>query len=196
MMSPAPKEPSFALPPGAGRNQLPDGRRPGWRRAVSIDLPQGRPALGRGSNRLGDGRVVHRRGALPDTGRVVGGRSSGQALADCRLRADGRSGLSADCSCSRNLRTVIAAQAMLGAASAVIPPTIAALSLGLVGRRLLDARVSRNEGLQPWWQSAGRRSRRDAGPVARLPLDLLPGVRLCRGQRRDRHAGQPQGNRP
>jgi MFS family permease len=40
---------------------------------------------------------------------------------------------------------VIAAQAMLGAASAVIPPAIAALSLGLVGRRLLDGRVSRNE---------------------------------------------------
>jgi MFS family permease len=41
--------------------------------------------------------------------------------------------------------TVIAAQATLGAASAVIPPAIAALSLGLVGRRLLDGRVSRNE---------------------------------------------------
>jgi MFS family permease len=41
--------------------------------------------------------------------------------------------------------TVIAAQAMLGAASAVIPPAIAAVSLGLVGRRLLDGRVSRNE---------------------------------------------------
>jgi predicted MFS family arabinose efflux permease len=40
---------------------------------------------------------------------------------------------------------VIAAQATLGAASAVIPPAIAALSLGLVGRRLLDARISRNE---------------------------------------------------
>jgi predicted MFS family arabinose efflux permease len=40
---------------------------------------------------------------------------------------------------------VIAAQALLGAASAVIPPAIAALSLGLVGRRLLDARISRNE---------------------------------------------------
>ena len=42
--------------------------------------------------------------------------------------------------------TVVAAQAMLGAASAVIPPAIAALSLGLVGRRLFDGRVSRNEG--------------------------------------------------
>lgn len=42
--------------------------------------------------------------------------------------------------------TVVAAQAMLGAASAVIPPAIAALSLGLVGRRLLDGRISRNEG--------------------------------------------------
>jgi predicted MFS family arabinose efflux permease len=42
--------------------------------------------------------------------------------------------------------TVIAAQALLGSASAVIPPAIAALSLGLVGRRLLDARISRNEG--------------------------------------------------
>lgn len=41
--------------------------------------------------------------------------------------------------------TVVAAQATLGAASAVIPPAIAALSLGLVGRRLLDARISRNE---------------------------------------------------
>jgi MFS family permease len=42
--------------------------------------------------------------------------------------------------------TVIAAQALLGAASAIIPPAIAALSLGLVGRHLLDARISRNEG--------------------------------------------------
>jgi MFS family permease len=41
--------------------------------------------------------------------------------------------------------TVLAAQALLGAASAVIPPAIAALSLGIVGRRLLDARISRNE---------------------------------------------------
>jgi predicted MFS family arabinose efflux permease len=41
--------------------------------------------------------------------------------------------------------TVIAAQALLGAASAVIPPAIAALSLGLVGRRLFDGRISRNE---------------------------------------------------
>jgi predicted MFS family arabinose efflux permease len=41
---------------------------------------------------------------------------------------------------------VIAAQVTLGAASAIIPPAIAALSLGLVGRRLLDARISRNEG--------------------------------------------------
>ena len=40
---------------------------------------------------------------------------------------------------------VIAAQALLGAASAVIPPAIAALSLGLVGHRKLDARISRNE---------------------------------------------------
>lgn len=40
---------------------------------------------------------------------------------------------------------VIAAQAMLGAASAIIPPAIAAVSLGLVGRRLFDGRISRNE---------------------------------------------------
>ena len=40
---------------------------------------------------------------------------------------------------------VIAAQAMLGAASAIIPPAIAALSLGLVGHPKLDALVSRNE---------------------------------------------------
>jgi predicted MFS family arabinose efflux permease len=41
--------------------------------------------------------------------------------------------------------TVMVAQAALGAASAVIPPAIAAVSLGLVGRRLLDGRISRNE---------------------------------------------------
>jgi predicted MFS family arabinose efflux permease len=40
---------------------------------------------------------------------------------------------------------VIAGQAMLGAASAVIPPAIAALSLGIVGHCRLDARISRNE---------------------------------------------------
>ncbi|MCQ8241576.1 MFS transporter [Rhizosaccharibacter radicis] len=40
---------------------------------------------------------------------------------------------------------VVAAQALLGAASAVIPPAIAALSLGIVGRRLLPSRISRNE---------------------------------------------------
>jgi predicted MFS family arabinose efflux permease len=43
------------------------------------------------------------------------------------------------------LLTVLVAQAGLGAASAIIPPAIAALSLGLVGRRRLDARISRNE---------------------------------------------------
>ena len=41
---------------------------------------------------------------------------------------------------------VIAARAALGAASAIVPPAIAAISLGLVGRRQLDARISRNEG--------------------------------------------------
>lgn len=41
--------------------------------------------------------------------------------------------------------TVIAAQVLLGSASAAMPPAIAALSLGLVGRRLLDRRISRNE---------------------------------------------------
>src|SRR5947209_8505207 len=45
-----------------------------------------------------------------------------------------------------HLPAVIAGQVMLGAASAVIPPALAALSLGLVGHRLLPARVSRNEG--------------------------------------------------
>jgi predicted MFS family arabinose efflux permease len=43
------------------------------------------------------------------------------------------------------LPTVIVAQVMLGAASAVIPPALAALSLGIVGRRLLPGRISRNE---------------------------------------------------
>ncbi len=40
---------------------------------------------------------------------------------------------------------VAVAQVMIGAASAVIPPVLAALSLGIVGRKLLPARVSRNE---------------------------------------------------
>jgi predicted MFS family arabinose efflux permease len=40
---------------------------------------------------------------------------------------------------------VVSAQATLGAASAIIPPALAALSLGIVGRKLFPARVSRNE---------------------------------------------------
>jgi predicted MFS family arabinose efflux permease len=40
---------------------------------------------------------------------------------------------------------VIGAQIMLGAASAIIPPAIAAISLGLVRRKKLDLRISRNE---------------------------------------------------
>lgn len=44
------------------------------------------------------------------------------------------------------LPVVVAGQVILGAASAVIPPALAALSLGIVGRKLLPARISRNEG--------------------------------------------------
>ena len=40
---------------------------------------------------------------------------------------------------------VIAAQLALGAAGAIVPPALAALSLGLVGRKRLPARISRNE---------------------------------------------------
>jgi MFS family permease len=40
---------------------------------------------------------------------------------------------------------VISAQIMLGAASAIIPPAIAAISLGVVRRRKFDQRISRNE---------------------------------------------------
>lgn len=40
---------------------------------------------------------------------------------------------------------VLAAQAFLGGASAIIPPAIAAISLGIVGRRMMPARISRNE---------------------------------------------------
>jgi MFS family permease len=43
------------------------------------------------------------------------------------------------------LLVVVSAQAMLGAASAIIPPALAALSLGIVGRKRFPARVSRNE---------------------------------------------------
>ncbi len=41
--------------------------------------------------------------------------------------------------------SVVAAQVVIGGASAIIPPALAALSLGLVGRKKLDARISRNE---------------------------------------------------
>ncbi|HTW28029.1 MAG TPA: MFS transporter [Acetobacteraceae bacterium] len=40
---------------------------------------------------------------------------------------------------------VLAAQTILGGASAVIPPAVAALTLGIVGQRLMPARISRNE---------------------------------------------------
>jgi len=41
---------------------------------------------------------------------------------------------------------VIVSQALLGAASAIIPPALAAISLGLVGPNQFPGRVSRNEG--------------------------------------------------
>jgi MFS family permease len=47
--------------------------------------------------------------------------------------------------CVPKLVVVLSAQATLGAASAIIPPALAALSLGIVGRKLYPTRVSRNE---------------------------------------------------
>jgi MFS family permease len=47
--------------------------------------------------------------------------------------------------CVPKLVVVVSARATLGAASAIIPPALAALSLGIVGRKLFPARVSRNE---------------------------------------------------
>lgn len=44
-----------------------------------------------------------------------------------------------------NFASVIAGQIVLGAAAAILPPSIAAISLGLVGKARLDARISRNE---------------------------------------------------
>lgn len=44
-----------------------------------------------------------------------------------------------------NLVAILAAQVMIGAASAIIPPALAAISLGLVGHKRIDARISRNE---------------------------------------------------
>src|SRR5690242_2427454 len=41
---------------------------------------------------------------------------------------------------------VVGAQVTLGAASAAIPPALAAVSLGLAGRERFPARISRNEG--------------------------------------------------
>jgi MFS family permease len=47
--------------------------------------------------------------------------------------------------CVPKFVVVVSAQATLGAASAIIPPALAAPSLGIVGRKLFPARVSRNE---------------------------------------------------
>ena len=93
---------------------------------------------------LAMGAVLDRRRDLPGAGRPAGRRHAGKAPADRGL------GLMVGLGCLLivlfpHFWTVIAAQALLGRASAVIPPAIAALSLGLVGRRLLDGRVSRNE---------------------------------------------------
>ncbi len=40
---------------------------------------------------------------------------------------------------------VLTAQVLLGSTSAILPPAVAALSLGIVGRRLMPTRISRNE---------------------------------------------------
>jgi MFS family permease len=47
--------------------------------------------------------------------------------------------------CVPKLIVVVGAQSALGAASAIIPPALAALSLGIVGRMRFPSRVSRNE---------------------------------------------------
>lgn len=44
------------------------------------------------------------------------------------------------------LAPVMLAQGLIGLASAVIPPAIGAITLGLVGRRRFDAQISRNQG--------------------------------------------------
>ena len=54
-----------------------------------VGVPQGLAALGSGRDRTRDGGVLDRRGDLSDTGRIAGGRNTGQALADRRVRADG-----------------------------------------------------------------------------------------------------------
>jgi predicted MFS family arabinose efflux permease len=47
--------------------------------------------------------------------------------------------------CVPKLIVVVGAQSAFGAASAIIPPALAALSLGIVGRTRFPSRVSRNE---------------------------------------------------
>ena len=47
--------------------------------------------------------------------------------------------------CVPKLIVVVGVQSALGAASAIIPPALAALSLGIVGRMRFPSRVSRNE---------------------------------------------------
>jgi MFS family permease len=46
--------------------------------------------------------------------------------------------------CLPQLAVIVGAQATLGAASAIIPPALSALSLGIFGRKLFPARVSRD----------------------------------------------------
>ncbi len=43
------------------------------------------------------------------------------------------------------LPTILTAQALIGAAGALFPPAVAAITLGLVGHRMMDRRVGRNE---------------------------------------------------
>lgn len=45
-----------------------------------------------------------------------------------------------------SLPAIVAAQALVGVASAIFPPAIAAISLGMVGHKKLSVRIGRNEG--------------------------------------------------
>ena len=158
-MSATPKEPSSRSQRGLdGINFLMADVRDGVGPYLSILSRRGRNTRILSSDRSCNGRFVHCRRDLSDPGRPARGRGAHQRLLIAA------SGLMVGLCCLLivlfpRFWIVIGAQAMLGAASAAIPPAIAALSLGIVGQRLLDGRVSRNEGFnhggkswsQPFW---------------------------------------------
>ena len=94
------------------------------------------------------------------------------------------------------LAVVVAAQTAIGAAAAIFPPAVAALTLGLVGRAAMPRRTGRNEAFNHGGNVVAAALAGGCRLSARLRGDVLPRRRHGGRQRRRRPPDPRGGHRP